>query len=310
VPAASTSVAQNTPDAVPAVEVNVCVNCRKAFKNAKGVDVHRRTCKLNPENNHMPKNVEPTEDHVYNYAIAVTHMGLLHASYQDAIKERDGGRIAFLNKVFTVLWKNNPNTVKYAIQGWFFTTLVEVLSSDAQAYEIIHNVNRTVNREGVPRGGAENDLDREWDNGVEKPLAKHMGSARTDKGAVRVTKAGAVFSTLLHPYNQAMPGYNFSNDKRTGKQKKISIKADVLKVVAVLREVKVFRRANIPRQHPHFPRFQKDFYKHPSMKKLAKWVEKRVSCVHRRGKRSHMVFQKDYFFEALERFNGNANDNA
>eukprot|EP00733_Pompholyxophrys_punicea_P001523 Pompholyxophrys_punicea_v1_NODE_793_length_1283_cov_23.783388.p1 type:complete len:305 gc:universal NODE_793_length_1283_cov_23.783388:1031-117(-) len=235
-------------------------------------------CLLSPSRLHLcsllsQKTIYMTE--FFEYSTYVSHLGLFHLCWNDACRERDGGRTNIYMKYLLLLWKADPSNVKYAIQAWFFLALTNVLLSEAESFEMLWN--RTVNRRAAGLGkGIHKDLNREFDNRPQKEQIAALSKNHDPVLAKRASKAMMGIKEVLQNFDQIS-----GLEEKTSKHKSLSIEQDIEVLVKVFLDHKIFQELG-PRHHPTFPNFSRNPYQQDASD-LHSWLKKRADLTAKRG---------------------------
>ena len=206
------------------------------------------------------------EDGVYNYSCAALSYFLLLRNFQDAVRRGDGERVLRLYK-FLMLYFKACGKHKYAYHSLRLLVQVHHLLPPRVAHQLMWN--RFVNLSGKPDSNFPMDLFLEYMNKVFKLDCVGFHGNLTEESVIRVSRAAQKLDQLLH--SSDMQG---SVKSRSGEHKRRDVKQDVLGLVEVQHEERIFSQDPAGRHHHAFPGFQR----HPLLQldyiKLQSWMTK------------------------------------
>ena len=193
----------------------------------------------NPSNTTVPLD---QQDGVLNYARELLTYCLLHAEFEDAIKEGDGPRVITCWKFFLLIFKA-ANRTKYALEAATLLISLQVLPELIQQ-QIIWS--RFVNASGQTARNKACDLHMEHLNRTAKDaLGQH--SHLHPKSVERVGKCIGLFQNARKQFDTTT-GVHHS----IGRHVRASAATDLQKIIKQLVESKVFWETS-NRSHASFP---------------------------------------------------------
>lgn len=137
--------------------------------------------------NHVNLTLDGTQlegtDKVLSYAQQVFTLGLLHAEYQDAIREGDGLRVIRCWRLMLPLFKS-ANRKNYALEALNLLWQYNVVLSPRQKMQLVWS--RFVNTKGKPGCNVACDMHMEHMNRACKDVLAHLGANISNTSIVRV----------------------------------------------------------------------------------------------------------------------------
>lgn len=217
-----------------------------------------------PQNpSHKPVS-DDQRDGVFNYACEVLTYGLLHAEFNDAIREGDGPRVITCWKFFLLIFKAS-NRTKYALEAATLLINLQVLPERIKQQMIW---SRFVNPSGQIGRNKACDLHMEHLNHTAKDaLGQH--SHLNPKSVTRVGKCIALFQNAQKQFD-AVTDVKHSS----GKQVRASVSTDLHKIVNQLVKSKVFQKKS-NRSHDSFANLTHSI----NESKFSEWLHKHIHKV-------------------------------
>ena len=207
----------------------------------------------------------PEEDGVYNYSCAALSFFMLILNFQDAIRRGDGERVIRLYK-FLLLYFKASGKHKYAFHSLRLLVQVEHLLPPRVSHQLIWN--RFVNLSGQPDSNFPMDLFVEFMNKVFKMDCVGFHGRITDEAVQRVSRAAQKLDKVLRASDKAG-----SVKGRSGDHKKRDVKQDVLSLIEVQHEERIFDER--PGRHHHaFPGFPRHPLLQMDYAQLQTWMTK------------------------------------
>ena len=233
------SIEDNLPSQVTSDLKQASKNQRKVHFQSIVLQVIGNLVKLPQNPGSQPP--DDQQDGVFNYAREVLTYSLLHAEFNDAIREGDGLRVIRCWKVFLLIFRAS-NRTKYALEAATLLINLQVLPERIQQQMIW---SRFVNPSGKPARNIPCDLHMEHLNRTAKTaLGQH--SHLNPKAVTRVGKCVGLFQN-------AQKQFDATTDVKqsSGKQVRGSYSTDLHKIVNQLVKSEVFlKKSN--RAHASF----------------------------------------------------------
>lgn len=255
----------NLEDDIPPQVIN---DLRQASKSQCKVYFHNLVQKILKNLIKLPENPgqktsDDQEDGVFNYASDLLTYGLLHAEFNDAIREGDGLRIIVCWKFFLLIFRA-ANRTKYALEAAKLLISLEIMPERIQQQM---TWSRFVNPSGQAGRNVACDLHMEHLNRTAKEaLGQH--SHLNPKSVTRVGKCVGLFQNAQKQFDSVT-----NVNQSSGRQVCASISTDLHKVVEQLVKSEVFIKRN--RSHPSFPNAKNSI----DPKKFYDWLHTHIQKV-------------------------------
>ena len=175
---------------------------------------------------------DDNQDGVFKYACEVLTYGLLHAEFNDAIREGDGIRIITCWKFFLLLFRA-ANRTKYALESAKLLISLQILPERIQKQMIW---SRVVNPNGKVAGNVACDLHMEHLNRTAKDaLGQH--SHLNPKSVSRIGKCISLFRNAQKQFDSVT-----DVKQSSGKHVRASTATDLEKIVKQLVKSEIFQK--------------------------------------------------------------------
>ena len=237
-----------------------CCVCGKGYARLQYLDVHM--AKIHPEAE------EPKSDHVYNYSRLSLTLSALKFALDNGIKFGNGPQVILCYK-YMYLYCKEAGFHKYALGLLESVAQVNALLSPRVAHDVLWN--RFVNTKGKPGGNIPIDLFLEHCN---RPLKLDVSTYRgelTNKTLQRLSKCTNFTEAIVRQFDTETNVH-----KSSGKHTVVDNSKDVLALIKVLHEKKVFQEV-FGRSHRQFPQIAADPLNALNFRDLQKWLKKCVS---------------------------------
>ena len=210
----------------------------------------------------------------YDYHCSFLNMGLLLRNFADAGKEGDGERLVRCIKFFMLhFYQDGSGSTKYRLEALYQMFQITALLTPREAKRLVWN--RTVNNKGGMGNNVFMDLDLEHDNHGLKDIKGVLGANISEDSVTRISRAFFKMKTSSDIHDNEL-----GIKKVSGDHTKKDVKQDLLKIVKVLKEEKVFENQNEGKTMKGFPNCPRDYLQLLNTSALYKWInehKKKVS---------------------------------
>lgn len=243
--------------------------CRKKYKTKKGLKKHLH--EKHPERRADLEVEEPEKALIADYCRTALGMCLLAYNFTDARRHGDGERLIRLYKFFILHFKA-ANKHKYAYACLRLQVQLQCLLTPRLAHQLVWN--RFVNNKGKPDTNVELDRENEHRNKAIKQECRGFHGKITDKSIKRVGQAAQSIETILKAVDRESHVRGAS-----GKHSAVNANEDILSLVDMLHQERVFDSTNTNRRIHVLPDFQKDPFSHLDLLSLHAWMKSTVEKI-------------------------------
>ena len=210
---------------------------------------------------------EPSDDHIYAYAVEVMSLGLFYLSFKDAIKHGNGEHVLRCWKYFIPVFKASGRT-NYSIEAFLTLYQYYFMLSPRQSHQLLWS--RFINTHGLPGRNIECDLHMEHLNRICKNSIKGMGANKTEKAIQRAAKAIGKSSAVVD---------NFTHVTKCASTSQKHSSPDIMKdrdlILKELISNNVFDKIT-GRNHASFPKLSNTVMMDVGEKKLTDWIKDQI----------------------------------
>jgi L1 cell adhesion molecule like protein len=202
-------------------------------------------------------------DRVLSYSKLLMSVGMVYKEYCDAIREGDGLRVLSCWRYMWLFFKVAGWT-NYSIEALNLLAQYHFLLSNRQKHQLLWG--RFINVHGLPARNIPCDLFMEHLNRVCKEAVSGLGSNKTEKALVHVSKTVGAIDDVLNNFDQ-----DNNINERSGSHKMASFSKYLTKVVRLLLIEKVFKC--IPgRRHNSFQKIVSNPIAYIDFEHLIDWM--------------------------------------
>ncbi|XP_072027736.1 LOW QUALITY PROTEIN: uncharacterized protein [Amphiura filiformis] len=261
---------QHEPDALHVEEAIKCPAeaCKKTYRTRKGLKKHLEekhpTVQLPTNSNHQNATIA-------DYCRTALGMCLLAYNFTDARRHGDGGRIIRLYKFFTLHFKA-ANKHKYAFHCLRLQIQLKCLLTPRLAHQLTWN--RFVNNQGKVDSNVELDRENEHRNKAIKQECRGFKGKLSDTSIKRVGEVAQLIEQIL-----ARIDSETTLKTPSGTHSHVDVSSDILSLVDVLHQEKVFEDDDTNRRIHVLPDFQKDPFSRLDLIALHTWMKDTVKKV-------------------------------
>ena len=241
--------------------------CTKTYKKVKGLQKH-------VQEKHPGLELQVTEEEkacVADYCRTALGMCLLAYNFTDARRHGDGERVIRLYKFFTLHFKA-ANKHKYAYACLRLQLQIQCLLTPRLSHQLIWN--RFANNDGKTDANLELDRENEHRNRAIKQECRGFHGKISEKSIQRVGNAAQAIEAILKGVDKEGNVKGFS-----GKHTSVEASEDILSLVDMLHQERVFDVTNTSRRLHVLPDFQKDPFAHLDLSSIHKWMKTTIETI-------------------------------
>ena len=207
------------------------------------------------------------KDKVFCYAQHVFTLGLIHAEYQDAIREGDGLRVIRCWRLLLPLFKS-ANRKNYALEALNLLWQYNVVLSPREKMQLVWS--RFVNTKGKPGCNVACDMHMEHMNRACKDILVHLGANISNKSIVRAGRCIGPITKVTQRFDSE------TNITPTlSSHSAASIQKDLSTIIEELSKNKVFF-PHEGRLHKSFPTMTNKVFMKMNTDELFTWISSHI----------------------------------